>query len=76
MESPANEISRQTLLPIVCVLEMQIISLARLEFFNGFRIATFILAIIDAVAIIPSAVRGQDTPARYQMVRGEPQGPA
>ncbi len=42
------------------------ISLARFEFFNGFRIATLILAIIDAIAIVPPAVRGQDKPSLSQ----------
>lgn len=37
-----------------------IIALAKLEFFDGFRIATFILAIIGVVAIIPSAMRGAE----------------
>ncbi len=46
-----------------------IVSLARLEFFNGFKIATLILAILEAVAIIPSAVRGQDIPSPLQLKR-------
>jgi len=33
-------------------------SVARLQFVNGFRIAAMLLAIIDAIAIIPSAMRG------------------
>lgn len=32
--------------------------LARSEFFNGFRLACIILAIVDAVAIVPSVMRG------------------
>lgn len=43
-----------------------IMSLARQEFFNGFRIATLTLAIIDAIAIVPSAVRGHDAPSLLQ----------
>ena len=43
-----------------------IASLTRIEFFNGFRIATFILAVLDAIAIVPSAVRGQDKPSLSQ----------
>lgn len=34
------------------------LELARSEFFNGFRLTCIILAIIDAVAIIPSLMRG------------------
>ncbi|MHB8568119.1 MAG: hypothetical protein ACYC7D_11925 [Nitrososphaerales archaeon] len=35
-----------------------LLSPARLEFFNGYRIATIILAVVDAVAILPSIMRG------------------
>lgn len=35
-------------------------SVARLEFFNGFRIAALIMAVIGLIAIIPSAMRGID----------------
>ncbi|MCL5068725.1 MAG: MFS transporter, partial [Thaumarchaeota archaeon] len=36
----------------------QLTSLARTEFFHGFHVAVLVLAAIDAVAIIPSALRG------------------
>ncbi|MDG6905896.1 MAG: MFS transporter [Nitrososphaerota archaeon] len=35
-----------------------VVSAARIQFLNGFRIALFALAVIDACAIIPSAMRG------------------
>jgi hypothetical protein len=45
-------------------------SLAKLQFFNGFRIATLVLAITDAVTIAPSAVRGQDSAFVLEKQRG------
>ena len=43
-------------------------SVATLEFFNGYRIASLIMAIIGVIAIIPAAMRGMDDSGIRQKV--------
>lgn len=47
-------------------LPQSLISVAKQEFFNGFRIAALILAVIDAIAILPSVMRGAKETQREQ----------
>ncbi|MHB8567538.1 MAG: MFS transporter [Nitrososphaerales archaeon] len=43
-------------------------TLARVEFVNGFRIATIVLAAMNTVAIVPSMLRGKKTPESPELI--------